>query len=260
MKYWYQKPPSALTDYVRTVLVIEGFSKGGDTHLPLVTNGMPALLCHLEKQTRGPERVRHLTLYGSSVPSDSWKVSKTSTLIFCFFRPFALPCLFDLPASGIAKKPLPLSGWNRAKAKSLRERLENEVTTSSKTEALDQFLVEQFNLTHHTCKIIQEATDALMVDTGTTTLPTTLNRLRIHPRTFQRLFKKYVGVAPSHYRRICQFEQSFTHLRAGEFENLSDVAYTNGFADQSHFTRSFREFTATTPATYVKKGLKRKNK
>lgn len=76
MKYWYQKSPPSLSDYIRTVLVIEEFSKGGDTHLPLVTNGMPALLCHTERQARGKEVVKQLTLYGSSVPSNRWKASK----------------------------------------------------------------------------------------------------------------------------------------------------------------------------------------
>jgi len=31
---------------------------------------------------------------------------------------------------------------------------------------------------------------------------------------------------------------------------LSDVAYENGYADQSHFIRSFREFTGYTPSQY----------
>lgn len=87
--------------YVRTVLVIEGFSKDGDTHLPLVTNEMPTLLCHTEIKSGALKEIRQLTLYGSSVLSGNWKVSKTSTLVFYYFKPFALACLFDLSAADL---------------------------------------------------------------------------------------------------------------------------------------------------------------
>jgi AraC-like DNA-binding protein len=86
-------------------------------------------------------------------------------------------------------------------------------------------------------------------------LSATLENLNISIRTFQRIFKKYVGVTPSQYRRICQFQFSFAQLRAKQFNKLTDVAFDNGFADQSHFIRSFREFTQITPQDYIRSGL-----
>jgi AraC-like DNA-binding protein len=41
-------------------------------------------------------------------------------------------------------------------------------------------------------------------------------------------------------------------VKGQRFEKLTDVAYDNGFADQSHFIRSFREFTNVTPNTYLR--------
>ena len=86
-----------------------------------------------------------------------------------------------------------------------------------------------------------------------------LNKLNLTERTFQRIFKKYVGITPNQYRRICQFQISFAQLRSKKFDTLTDVAYDNGFADQSHFIRSFREFTQITPGNYLKFGMNGKN-
>jgi AraC-like DNA-binding protein len=108
------------------------------------------------------------------------------------------------------------------------------------------------------CEIIQYSTDKIMLSSGKEILAEMLKELNLTERTFQRMFKKYVGVTPGQYRRICQFKLSFDQLRNGQFDNLGDVAYDTGFADQSHFIRSFKEFTDITPKEYKKSGLKRK--
>jgi AraC-like DNA-binding protein len=97
-----------------------------------------------------------------------------------------------------------------------------------------------------------------MTRPDTRILTTLLKKLKVNERTFQRIFKKYVGITPTQYRRICQFQQSFGQLRGKQFNKISEVAYDNGFADQSHFIRSFKEFTQITPNDYLKKGLKNK--
>ena len=78
------------------------------------------------------------------------------------------------------------------------------------------------------------------------------NELNITERSFQRLFHKGMGINPSTYRRICQFNAAFFDLNLGDYKNLSDIAFNHGYADQSHYIRTFREFTSLTPAEYLK--------
>ena len=61
MKYWYQRPKQQLTEYVRTVLILEGFSESEDAAPPLFTNGMATLLCRTEKDQEGATRLYPLT-------------------------------------------------------------------------------------------------------------------------------------------------------------------------------------------------------
>jgi AraC-like DNA-binding protein len=130
-------------------------------------------------------------------------------------------------------------------------------SSTQKLHVLDHLLLQQLNENKNSCEIIRQATDQIMYNPGTEILSELLVKLQLNERTFQRIFGKYVGVTPNQYRRICQFELSFAQVRSRKFGKLTDVAYENGFADQSHFIRSFREFTHITPNDYLKSGLQK---
>jgi AraC-like DNA-binding protein len=256
MKYWYQKPHLLLSEYVRTVLILEGFSQSYVEQLPLVTNGMPALLCRTEKDSTGNENILQLTLFGKSTTADSWTINDNTTIIAYFFKPFALSTLFNVSAKKLIEDTLDFSNWSPHKTNALRTQLMHSGSTIRKTEVLDNLLIHQLQQNNKECEIIKYATDEIMCNPGTEILSAILNKLDINERTFQRAFKKYVGITPNQYRRICQFQVSFEQLRGKGFNKLTDIAYDNGFADQSHFIRSFKEFTQITPNDYLRWGLK----
>jgi AraC-like DNA-binding protein len=258
MKYWYQAPQESIAEYVRTVLILEGFSPSAPSGLPLVTNGMPALFCRMEKDPAGGERITRLTLFGKSVPSACWEIGTEETLIACFFKPFAMAGIFNIPAAKLLDTPVDLHNWLPHKANAIRAQMVYAESTTQKIDVLEHFLIHQLQENNKVCDIVRSATDEIMSHPDTEILAALLQKLKLNKRTFQRIFKKYVGVTPNQYRRICQFQLSFVQLRAKDFNALTDVAYDNGFSDQSHFIRSFREFADITPNHYLRSGLKKK--
>lgn len=260
MKFWYQKPNSQLKEYVRTVLIMEGFSESDHNNLPVFTNGMPTLFCRTEKESSAYENVTQLSLFGKSSPADCWTTGSHTTIVAYLFKPFVLASLFNLSAKKLSETSIDISNWSPHKYNAIKTQLIYASSTSRKVEVLDNLLIQQFNQNKRSCEIIGYATDKIMNNSGMEVLSEILEELKLNERTFQRIFKKFVGVTPTQYRRICQFELSFGQLRSKEFDKISDVAMDNGFADQSHFIRSFKEFTQTTPHDYLKKGLQAKIK
>jgi AraC-like DNA-binding protein len=59
------------------------------------------------------------------------------------------------------------------------------------------------------------------------------------PRRLQRWFARNVGLAPRHYLRLLRFQKAFE--RVPEAASLADHAAAQGFADQAHMARDFRE-------------------
>jgi AraC-like DNA-binding protein len=63
-----------------------------------------------------------------------------------------------------------------------------------------------------------------------------------------RAFKRAMGVTPHTYLRHVRIERGRQMLRAGI--SSTEIAYALGFCDQSHFMRTFRRMTFTTPRQY----------
>jgi AraC family transcriptional regulator len=66
---------------------------------------------------------------------------------------------------------------------------------------------------------------------------------------FSQVFKNTFGATPHRYV-LCQRIKEARRLLAAQGFSISDVAMALGFADQSHFTRIFRQMTGTTPKQF----------
>jgi AraC-like DNA-binding protein len=259
MKYGYHKPHNLLTEFVRTVLVMDGSAVTEADSPPIFTNGMSTLLCKIEKDEEGCDSIIQLTLFGKSTTADHWAINDRTTIIAYFFKPFAMASLFNISVKTLSDSPLDLFSWSPHVCNAVRIQLLSAVSIPGKIDVFDNLLVQQLQLNNRECQIVKYATDQIMYNSGKEILSEILTEMDFTERTFQRIFKKYVGVTPTQYRRICQFQLSFGQLRSKKFNKISDVAFDNGFSDQSHFIRSFKEFVQTTPNDYLRNGLKGKN-
>jgi AraC family transcriptional regulator len=66
---------------------------------------------------------------------------------------------------------------------------------------------------------------------------------------FARAFKVSTGLPPYQWCLHNRVKRAQEMLFNGS-DSLADIAIQNGFADQSHFTKTFRRVTGTTPANW----------
>lgn len=69
-------------------------------------------------------------------------------------------------------------------------------------------------------------------------------------KQFGRLFREYIGMNPKEYGRIVRFQRALRMMQVGS-RDYADIAYANGYSDQSHFIRDFRQFSGMTPKQLV---------
>ncbi len=74
------------------------------------------------------------------------------------------------------------------------------------------------------------------------------NNFNISHSFLARSFKKKLGVVPNIYMRSMKLNRALS-LMSQKLVSISDISYALGFADQSHFTSSFKKFFHITPGS-----------
>jgi AraC family transcriptional regulator len=87
------------------------------------------------------------------------------------------------------------------------------------------------------------------VTAETLCLPEIASAVGIHPVHLCREFTRHYGCTMGKFQRSRRISLAGAMMRDTS-DSLSEIAYASGFADQSHFTRSFRKVTGLSPLQY----------
>ncbi|WP_448702877.1 helix-turn-helix domain-containing protein [Mucilaginibacter sp. AW1-3] len=245
----YPIPAARLSSYVRAILVIENEQLQSPFVLPLFANGTPTLLFTTAAGRMGGNE-HYLTLFGQTVLPQQLLIADNFKLIAYFLQPYALSTLFNISALELTDKPIAL---NMLTGRSeLQEQLLNAAATNQLLQLIDDYLYSKITAIRREDKRLIYASERISSTSDKHILTTVQHELHMTERTFQRLFEQHIGVSPNQFRRIWQFNQAFGQINNGNFRDLSAVAYHHGYADQSHFIRTFKKFTQLTPSAYLR--------
>jgi AraC family transcriptional regulator len=75
--------------------------------------------------------------------------------------------------------------------------------------------------------------------------------VNVHPVTISKMFHKYHSCTLGQYMRKLKIEKALTLIKTSNY-SLTEIAFECGFADQSHFTRTFKHMTGLLPHDYQK--------
>lgn len=104
---------------------------------------------------------------------------------------------------------------------------------------------------------LEQAKDVLHAQFSTSlTLTDIAEAVGVHPSHLAREFRKHYRHTVGEYVRQLRVEYARLQISAGG-GTLAEIAAAAGFADQSHFTRTFRQHTGLTPLEYQRNSLRR---
>lgn len=249
------QPGNEINLFVKNIVIFEESSTSGTTVLPFFADGFPGFVFH---NTPNGLRVQPQNkimpvgfLYGQTLHPTELHLSGSFKLIVFQLYPFVLTSFF-----GVNPKELNDSCYDLLQVpewKDYQEELTNSKQTSMHVKLITQFLSTIFAAHQQKMDaVVRESIIKILEKKAQINVKELCEVLHVTVRTFERRFLKEVGISPKDFIQITRFQQSLEQLSVNDYNKLTDIVYTNGFVDQSHFIRVFKAFTGKTPSRFLK--------
>jgi AraC-like DNA-binding protein len=139
--------------------------------------------------------------------------------------------------------------WGK-EGRMLEERIMTAPTAISRMKIVEDFLSKRMTA----CETRLHAIDYCIRNMVLSSEPTSIDRLaaevNLSRRELERKFQNIVGLSPKRFLRITRFQQVLKYLEQNPSKSFTTTAYANGYFDQSHFIKDFKEFTGFSPTQY----------
>lgn len=248
-------PEPALRPYVKYIRVLRCGGQGQSFRF--FADGCPGVIFHRSGKPLEAGESREVTapffLYGQTVRPIDLVTEGSSTLLVFYFYPHVLRGVFGFNAQEITDACVDLSLLPVAPGMRMAERLQESDSMHHDIGLISGYLLQLIALQKKEVDgVLQYAVTHLLRSKGEKSLRSLHKELCMTERTFERRFSQYIGVSPRMFSKICRFQASLNQLKESRYDKLSDVAFENGYTDQSHFIRTFREFTGFSPLEFTK--------
>ena len=164
------------------------------------------------------------------------------------FKPLGINYFFDRPYLEIAPKNF--QKFSHPDWKKFATDLFDLTKFEDRIEFAEFFLEGLFQEIH--IPEIEKAVEVILKDPAIS-IDELAKACHMNTRSLLRKFNKYVGCAPSVYKRIVRFRKAidFSSIKEKEL-NYMDICYNNNFFDTSHFRKEFLKLTHQNPTSFFK--------
>lgn len=248
---YYQEffPIKALQEYVSSFWILEDFEDNSSLKFfKIIPDGVPALIFQDYANyfiSKKGQTSHQLYLYGQHSKYTEYSIRGKFRTIGAYLHPTALKTIFNIDAFELSNQNIPLED---VVPENILEQLINTNSLNRKIEIISTFFLHQIQ------KVKNNRSNALfaseLIQNGKT-LKEVQFEMKLSERSLERLIKQYVGLSPKMFSRIMRFQSGLNNLRKEDFESLTKLAYENEYFDQSHYVREFKEFTGTSPKSYL---------
>ena len=256
MQYQQFFPPESLTAYIRYFWVVEQDNPlaSPKTFGP-VADGCPGMLLQLSESGTFYDAYHQpfprFFMYGQTISPIKIRTSGSFRTIGVYFYPNTLKALLGWDAEELTNGCLDLNILPETRTFQLSDQLLSASSTESQITIIStylRYLISRNRLCPDETTLY--ALSRLQQSKGALSLKALQEDIRLSERGLERKFKQWVGISPKVFSRVCRFQAALHQLRTGNYHKLSDIAFDHAYADQSHFIRSFREFTGFSPYQY----------
>jgi AraC-like DNA-binding protein len=222
-------------------------------HLTLVlTLDGPLEMATMPDPTQQPGRFDML-LSGLHTRPAGIRMAGAQTGIQLAVSPSGVRALFGHPAGALRSSVVGLGDVIGPDAERLVDQLRHATSWRSRFHLLEQALIRRLDAAPPPARPeVAWAWRRLVRTRGGATVTSIAAEVGWSRRHLSSQFDAEVGLTPKVAGRVVRFEHTVAALKAAPTTGLAAVAYANGYADQAHMTREWRELAGCPPSVWLR--------
>lgn len=249
--------PKSIEPFVKDITVIESNELEVEHKHPFYADGFPGVIYskstnpfYLQPRNK---KLSDFYLYGQTIEPISLDTKGAFQFTCIRMYPFAVRILLGVDPKVLNDDCFDLMLVENVDTQSTLEKLKLTEDTTEIIEILAHYFNELLlNASINPDYRIKLAINLILKTNGVMSIQEVRNRLHVSERTLERHFLKEIGVSPKQFAKIIQFNATMKQMSEKDFLTLTEIGFDNGFADQSHFIRSFKRYTGKTPKEFQK--------
>lgn len=255
MNYYTIPPPPHLKPYVRFFWVLE-HELGADEPEYIyrsIADSCTEMVFHYKTYFQEIDAADGLDWSSSGIQFQTTQyrrfVAKQSFGIFgVYLYPFAVPYLFNMPASEGSNYALDYDTFLGKAGRDLEEKIMLAADNYKRAEILAAFLTGRLSDKPMKDNNIVASIKHVIHSKQFGTVSQLADHYNLSTRQFDRKFKEYAGFSPKTYLRLVRLHNAIQQY--GNNKPLTQIALECGYYDQSHFIHDVKAFTGYHPGFY----------
>lgn len=253
------KPTEILSKYIKNYFIVEI-----DNSIDFISKervfpcGNATLVFHygspskFQKKNSSEYIEPNIVICGQQTNYYDLSLSGKTGMILIVFKPHGVKSFFNFPITELLNENLSLQDLANNDAIELNDKLFNSSTNEQRINHLENFLIqrliqnEDFDRVDHAVKMIKNSKGQIKTHE-------IAQEVCLGIKQFERIFSKHVGLNPKKFTSIIRFQNVIQMKRKYKTSNMYQLAFDNGYYDQSHFIHDFKSLTDLTPRVFFNK-------
>lgn len=138
----------------------------------------------------------------------------------------------------------------------LGDKVVKATTSEKRIVIIESFLLDRLKNQEPYDELAKISVELLLKSKGQVTIEDLADQMQTSRRQLERRFSTVIGLSPKQLSKIIRLQATLKMMEQKQFTSLTALAYENGYFDQAHFIKDFKEFTGLSPKQFYAGNLK----
>lgn len=166
------------------------------------------------------------------------------------FLPEGLTPFLDMPVSALENKAVSIKDVFGEKGTMVEKEVMAANDNQQRIKIIEAFLLSRLAEPQAIDTITKACVEVIFQSQGQLGVVELADKVKMNRRNMERKFVAAIGMSPKQLSRVARLQATLKMLEEKKFTSLTSLAYENGYYDQAHFIKDFREFTGMSPKQF----------